>query len=295
MANYYQLLGISKDADEKQIQQAFRRLARKYHPDLNPGDEEAEQKFKEINEAHEVLSDPDNRRKYDRYGDKWKSADAYEGRGGSGTYAWGNGPSGGATNVDFGSFGDLRDIFGSSLGGYGRRAPTAAASHVDVAVSVSLEEAFTGATRLVRVPTIGEERRIEVTIPAGVDTGSTVHIGVDKETQLFLKMTVTPHPRITRKGNDLYTEADVPFEDAVLGGEIEVQTMRGKVRLTIPPESKSGQNIRLSGQGMPKLNSPDEHGDLYVAVRPVLPADLTDEERELIDKFRTLRSGNNKG
>ena len=168
----------------------------------------------------------------------------------------------------------------------------ATASHVDVAVSVSLEEAFTGAKRLVRVPTIGEERRIEVTIPPGVDTGSTVHIGVDKDTQLFLKMTVTQHPRFTRKGNDLYTEADVPFEDAVLGGEVEVQTMRGNVRLTIPAESRSGQNIRLSGQGMPKLNSPDDRGDLYVAVRPTLPAELTDEERELIEKFRTLRSDN---
>ena len=291
MADYYKLLGISKDADEKQIRQAFRRLARKYHPDLNPGDKKAEEKFKEINEAHEVLSDPDDRRKYDRYGDQWKNAGAYESRGGRGQYAWGEGASGRVAGFDFGSYGDLGDLFGSTLGGFGRRARTATASHVDVAVSVSLEEAFTGTRRLVRVPTIGEERRIEVTIPPGVDTGSTVHIGVDKETQLFLKMTVAPHPRFTRKGNDLYTEADVPFEDAILGGEIEVQTMRGKVRLTIPPESKSGQNIRLSGQGMPKLDTPDEHGALYVAVRPTLPAGLTDEERELIDNFRAMRSG----
>ena len=291
MANYYQLLGVSKDADEKQIRQAFRRLARKYHPDLNPGDEKAEERFKEINEAYEVLSDAENRGKYDRYGDQWKSADTFESRGGGGRYAWGDGPSGRVAGFDFGSYGDLGDLFGSTLGGYGRRSRATTASHVDIAVSVSLEEAFTGAKRLVRVPTIGEERRIEVTIPPGVDTGSTVHIGVDKDTQLFLKMTVTPHPTFTRKGNDLYTEADVPFENAILGGEIEVQTMRGKVRLTIPPDSKSGQNIRLSGQGMPKLDSSDEHGDLYVAVRPTLPEALTDEERELIDKFRSLRSG----
>ena len=291
MANYYQLLGISKGADEKQIRQAFRRLARKYHPDLNPGDKEAEEKFKEINEAHEVLSDPDKRRKYDRYGDQWRNADVFENRGGRGPSAWGSGPSGRAADFGPGSFGDLGDLFGGTLGGFGRRARTATASHVDVAVSVSLEEAFAGAMRLVRVPTVGEERRIEVTIPPGVDTGSTVHIGVDKETQLFLKITVTPHPRFTRKGNDLFTEADVPFEDVILGGEVEVQTMRSKVRLTIPPDSGSGQNIRLSGQGMPKLISPDEHGDLYVAVRPTLPEGLTDEERELIDKFRALRSG----
>ena len=291
MANYYQLLGVSKDADEKQIRQAFRRLARKYHPDLNPGDEKAEAKFKEINEAYEVLSDADKRGKYDQYGDQWKNADAYDSRGGARRYAWGDGPSGRVAGFDLGSYGDLGDLFGTTLGGFGRRARAATASHVDVAVSVSLEEAFAGARRLVRVPAIGEERRIEVTIPPGVDTGSTVHIGVDKEVQLFLKMTVTPHPRFTRKGNDLYTEADVPFEDAILGGEIEVQTMRGKVRLTIPPESNSGQNIRLSGQGMPKLISPDEHGDLYVEVHPTLPEGLTDEERELIDKFRSLRSG----
>ena len=286
MANYYKLLGISKDADEKQIRQAFRRLARKYHPDLNPGDVKAEERFKEINEAHEVLSDPDKRGQYDRYGDQWKNADAYESRGGRRRHAWGDGSSGRVAGFEFG--GDLGDLFGSTLGGFGRRARVA--SNVDVAVSVSLEEAFAGARRLVRVPTYGEERRIEVTIPPGVDTGSTVHIGVDKETQLFLKMTVTPHPRFTRKGNDLYTEADVSFDDAILGGEVEVQTMRGKVWLTIPPESKSGQNIRLSGQGMPKLISPDEYGDLYVAVRPTLPSGLTDEERELIDRFRSLRS-----
>ena len=183
MANYYQLLGVSKDADEKQIRQAFRRLARKFHPDLNPGDAEAEAKFKEINEAYEVLSDSESRQKYDRYGDNWKNAEAYENRGGRGQYAWGDGPSGTVSGFDFGSYGDISDLFGSTLGGYGRRARAATASHVDVAVSVSLEEAFTGAKRLVRVPTIGEERRIEVTIPPGVDTGSTVHIGILRDPQ----------------------------------------------------------------------------------------------------------------
>lgn len=289
--NYYATLGVSKNADEKEIKRAYRKLARQHHPDLNPGDKGAEKKFKEINEANEVLSDPENRAKYDRYGDNWRHADQMRQSANGAPFRWSTGRGGSFENADFSVFGGVEDLLGG-LGGVfsGGRRRGASRSHVDVQVEVSLEEAFSGTKRQVSLPGSAGARRIELSIPPGVKTGSRVHIAVDKDTQLFLRMTVTPHTRFRREGNDLYTDVDVPFEDAILGGDIDVQTLKGKVRLKVPPESQSGQNIRLAGQGMPVLNEADARGDLYVTLRPTLVKDLSDEERELLEKFKALRS-----
>lgn len=287
--NYYSILGVSKNADEKEIKQAFRKLARKYHPDLNPGDKEAESKFKEINEANEVLSNPENRKNYDKYGDNWKHADQMEAQTRNSPFGRTYSSGRGGQEYEFGGFSGIEDLLGGIGGVFGGGGRTATARHRDVAVTVSLDEAFSGTKRLVTVPSRGTSKRIEVTIPPGVETGSRVHVSMVDEPDLFLKITVSPDRRFERKGSDLYLDIDVPFEDAILGGEAEVNTLKSKIQLTIPPESRAGQNIRLKGQGMPKLNDPKIRGDLYVRVRPTLPENLSDEERELLSKFKELR------
>jgi len=291
MADHYNTLGVTKSADEKEIRQAFRRLARKYHPDLNPGDKKAEESFKQINEAYEVLSDSDNRKKYDRYGGNWKHADQFQAhRGGSGytPFTWGGQQR--TTSADFGAFGGLEDLLGGFGGGSARPRRSPARQRLETSVEVSLEEAFSGAERNVTITKDGKERRIEASIPAGVKTGSVVRISLDKENQIFLNVTVEPHLRFERKGNDLYTEIEVPFEDAVLGGEADVYTLNSAVQLKIPPESQNGQRFRLAGQGMPRLNSTESRGNLYVTLRPSMPKDLSEEERELLTQLKQLRT-----
>jgi DnaJ-class molecular chaperone len=294
MADYYEVLGVSRSANEKEIRQAFRKLARKYHPDLNPGDKKAEERFKRINEAYEVLSDSENRKKYDRYGDQWKHADQIESQfsrraGAPFDWMFRRGDPDESYGVD--PFGGLDDLLGGSGGRSRRRGRTATAGRVETQVTVTLEEAFSGAKRHVTVSRGDRERRIEVTIPPGVDTGSVVRFVLDKESTLFLNVSVSANSRFQRKANDLYTEVEVPFEDAILGGEAEVNTLNSKVNLKVPAESQNGQRIRLAGQGMPKLGSPDTKGDLYVTLRPTLPKSLTDEQKELLKTFKELRSG----
>ena len=292
MASYYSILGVIPDADSKDIRQAFRKKARSYHPDLNPGSEEAEARFKEINEAYEVLSDPDSRRKYDAYGDQWKQADQIEAqrRAASRSPFGFGGARRSRTAYEGDIFGGLEDIFGHH-GGF-HRAPTSGTIRTEASVTVSLAEAFGGTSVNANLSMQGRSRRFEVDIPPGVDNGSMVRVTPERGTELLFRVTVTPDPRFRRDGMDVYTDANVPFEDAILGGEVEAQTIDGRrIWVTIPENTQNGQNIRLRGQGMPKLGSPDTRGDLYVAVRPVMPDHLSDEERELVSRLKKLRSG----
>ena len=289
MANYYDILGVSKNASDKEIRQAFRRLARQYHPDLNSGDKKAEEKFKQVNQAHEVLSDPENRSKYDRYGQRWKHADQIEaqyGQGAGDLFGQSNRRGGQGDQFGYENFGGLDDL----IRGFRGRGETPTAPRVEATVTVTLDEAFTGTKRRVTVSSDIKQRRLEVTIPPGVDTGSVVHVALEKGNELFLDVTVSPHPRLQRKANDLYLELDVPFLEAILGGEREVQTLSGKVQLKIPAESQNGQRIRLAGRGMPNLGSPQTSGDLYVTLRPTLPKGLAEEETELLRKLQQLRA-----
>ena len=292
MESYYDMLGVSKSASDKEIRQAFRLLARKHHPDLNRGDKDAEDEFKRVNEAYEVLSDRKTRKQYDRYGDKWKYADRIEeaqgGFSARSPYTWTN--RGGDDPFGSGPSGGFEDLFGGLGDLLGPRGRASAASRLEASVEVTLEEAFSGAKRNVTISSSGRDRRIEVTIPPGVDTGSVVRIRPGEGHELLLNITVEPHKRFTRNGVDLITEVEVPMEDAILGGEVDVQTLGRKVRLNVPPESQNGQRIRLAGQGMPKLGSPETKGDLYVTVRAGLPSDLTKEEKKLIAKYKKLRS-----
>ena len=293
MADYYKTLGVSRDASEKEIKQAFRRLARQLHPDINPGDEKAEARFKQINEANAVLSDPDKRRKYDRYGDSWQQADRIESQrrqsdGGPFDFNFERGPY--SSDVGYDPFGGLGDLLGGLRTRSGRRGRAATKRRIEGALEVTLEQAFAGMRSHVTFGSGREERRIEVSIPPGVDTGSVVHVSPDKDSELYLTIEVAPHRRFQRKGDHLYVEIEVPVEDAVLGGDAEIATLKGKVKLKVPEGSQNGQRIRLAGQGMPKLGDPDRKGDLYVTLRPTLPKRPTSDERELFEKLRQLRS-----
>ena len=284
MASYYETLGIGKSADEKEIRRAYRRMARKHHPDLNPGDKEAEKRFKEINEAHEVLSDRETRKKYDTYGDQWRNADRIESQ-----YRGGGSPFGRRRRGESDLLGGLDDFLSQYGRGFGSRSGFGT-RRIEAPVTVSLEEAFSGTRVYVNVPSGQGDRRIEVSVPPGVDSGSVVHVSLDNRNEMFMNVTVSPHKRFQRKGADLYTEVTVPLEDAMLGGETNVQTLSSRVSLKVPPESQNGQRLRMSGQGMPKLGEPDKRGDLYVTLRPALPKNLTDGQRELIVKLKELRS-----
>ena len=294
MADYYKILGISRDASEKEIKQAFRRLARQLHPDINPGHERAEARFKQINEAHAVLSDPDKRQKYDRYGDSWQQADktrSHHGQSDGGPFDFGGGRGPYSSDVGYDLFGGLGDLLGGFGTGSGRRGRAAPKRRIEGPLEVTLEQAFAGMRSHVTFGSGQAERRIEVSIPPGVDTGSVVHVSPDQDSELYLTIELAPHRRFQRKGDHLYVEVNIPVEDAVLGGDAEIATLKGKVKLKVPEGSQNGQRIRLAGQGMPKLGDPNRRGDLYVTLRPTLPKRPTSDERELFEKLRQLRSG----
>ncbi len=293
MADYYNVLGIQKNADQKEIRRAFRELARKYHPDLNPGDEGAEAKFKQINEAYEVLSDSDSRRKYDAYGERWKQADHIEAqrRASRASHDFtGAGRRGNWRQESDDIFAEFEDILGD-IGRYrGGRVETAAPPS-ELSETISLEQAYAGTTMTVSRTARGSVRRFEVDIPRGVDDGSIVRVTPERGIEIRIRVSVEPHRVFRRDGADLYTDANIPFEQAILGGEAQVRTLDGRtIWVGIPANSQNGQNIRLRGQGMPKLGSTDAMGDLYVTVKPQMPESLTDEERELIARFRELRA-----
>jgi DnaJ-class molecular chaperone len=320
--DYYKILGVSKDADTKTIRQAFRRLARKYHPDVNPGDKVAEERFKEVNEANEVLSDPEKRKKYDEMSRHYQQFGQWPGTAGAGT-RWGGGVE------DFGGFRggkyryqtlseeDLSDLFGSQSpfsdffetffhsagtvqqgrrhGGMGsrfRREPSG--QDIESPVEISLAEAYQGATRTLELSEPGGgTRRLEVKIPAGVSDGARIRIagqGLPSTAgsgDLYLLVHVRPDPRFTRDDSTLRTTVNVPLVEAMLGGEVEVPTPDGRrLLLRIPPETANGKALRLRDQGMPiKIGQPDMRGDLYAIVSVVLPTGLTGEQRRLFEAF----------
>jgi curved DNA-binding protein len=311
--DYYQILGVPRDADDKQIKKAFRKLAREVHPDVNP-DPKAEGRFKEIAEAYEVLGDPAKREKYDRFGREWQQ---HQGAGAPGGFDWGAWQSAPAGQTRYATAQDLEELFGrGGMGGPGgfsdffetlfggrpgggrpaTRSPRAAIGRdIEHPLQVTLAEACTGTTRVLNK----DGRRLEVTIPPGVRTGAKVRVsgegtpgpGGGRPGDLYLVVEVIDDPRFIRDGSDLRTEVEVPLVTLVLGGEVRVPTPVGEVRLTVPPETQNGRRFRLTGKGMPRLKSPAEHGDLYATVKAHLPTRLSDEERALFERLRELRPG----
>jgi molecular chaperone DnaJ len=325
--DYYAILGVGRSASEKEIKQAYRRLARKYHPDVNPGDKTAEAKFKEMNEAYEVLSDPEKRKKYDRFGDQWQYAEQFA-KAGQGPQ-WDFSKGGTYTTFDFGDLGDLGDVFGGIFRGFGggsgtaRRFAGAKARSLEHPVEVSLEEAYHGTKRVLQLQAeepcsvcrgsgrVGRARcsncggsgrllrpkRLEVKIPPGVGNGSKVRIagqgsqGYDgAKGDLYLVVKVLPHQVFERKGDNLHVEVPVSLVTAMLGGEVGVPTLKGNVALKVPPETQNGKVFRLAGQGMPHLND-SSRGDMFAKVKVVLPTKLTSQERQLFEQLRTYRPG----
>ena len=300
--DYYQILGVSRQASEKDIRQAYRRLARQYHPDVNPDNAEAERTFKEVNNAYEVLSDAENRKKYDKYGDRWIHADQLDAAQQAGGYRPTSG-GGGRRSVEYDfadlSGGGIGDVFGDLFGSGGRRRPSRG-QDIEVPAEVTLEEAYTGTAR--NVQTRGEAeansrfRRIEVSVPPGVRNGARVRVsgagqagsGGGPAGDLYLIITIRNHQRFERKDDDLYVDISIPFIDAILGGEVVVPTIKGtELGLHIPPESQNGQVFRLGGQGMPK--SRERFGDLFARLRVILPSELSEKERALFHELRGLR------
>ena len=267
-------------------------MARKYHPDLNHGDKTNERKFKEINSAYEVLSDPDKRNKYDRFGDNWKYADQVQGSNtstGAGSF-FRQSAGYGADPFNMGGSG-FGNVFNDFLGRFaGQERPRTTA---EVPLELTLEEAYSGTSRTVQLPpdATGKTRRIEAKVRPGVDTGARVHVSTGSGTDLYLVITVAAHRRFTRKGVNLNLELSLPLVDAVLGSDQKVQTLKNVVVLTVPQESQNGQVFRLRGQGMPRLNKPDVKGDLFVKLKVVLPTGLSDSERHLFRQLQNERSG----
>lgn len=295
--DYYKILGVDRSASSDEIKRVYRKLALKYHPDKNPDDSQAEERFKEINEAYEVLGDSTKRAKYDQLGSSYR---AWERAGGqTGSFDWSEWMAGGpgGVRVEVGDFGDVlggfSDFFSAIFGGMGaqqqgfRTQGRGRGRDIEQPITITLAEANTGTTRTLRT----NGKNIEVTIPAGARTGTKVRVsghgeaGVQKSGDLFLVINVEPDARFKRKNDDLYTKVEVDLYTAVLGGEVEVPTLSGNVVLTIPSGSQPDQSFRLKGRGVPNLRDKNKRGDLYVRLDITLPRKLTKRERELFEKL----------
>ncbi len=311
--DYYQTLNVNKNASQEEIKKAYRKLAREYHPDVNPNNPNAEEKFKDINEAYQVLSDKDKREKYDKFGSQWNQYQQTGGR--AEDFDWSQWASqrqpGGAqyrtvSQDEFeqmfgGGLGGFSDFFETLFGGMGGRRSTRRApgqppfqaqqrgQDIEHPIEITLEEAFFGASRVL---SFEGGRRIEATIPPGVRTGSKVRLsgqgvgGSGGSGDLFLKIKVLSQSKFDRVGDDLKTHQPVDFFTALLGGEVGVSTIDKAVKLTIPAGSDSGKTFRLKGLGMPKLSKPGQRGDLLVTIDVQVPKNLTSEQKE---KFIALR------
>src|SRR5215211_7100246 len=300
--DYYKTLGVERNASEDDIRKAYRKLAMQYHPDRNPNDKQAEERFKEINEAYQVLSDSEKRSVYDRLGSDYSN---WQRRGAPGDFNWdqyGGGFPGGV-RVEYG---DLDDLFGGGAGGFsdffrtifGREAQGAGTGTrtrtrqqqpqgYQQELEITLEEAYQGTTRVLQA----DGKQKQVRIPAGVRTGSKVRVaGVGPNgLDLYLIVDVKEDPRFERRGNALHTSATVSVFTAILGGEAEVETLSGKIKLNVPAGTQAEQVFRLAGRGMPSVKNKDEKGDLYVRLKVQIPKYLSAKQRELLEEASRLK------
>jgi curved DNA-binding protein len=297
--DYYKILGLERSATPEDIKKAFRKLALKYHPDRNPGNKEAEEKFKELNEAHEVLSDPQKKARYDQLGESYNS---WQQGGGKGSFNWDNWFSqaqaqrGGGAQVDYGNLDDIlgggfSDFFNEIFGGIGgtsrtqtRRPAARSARSVEHPVRISFQEAYQGTERTLDV----DGRRMQVKIPAGARKGTKIRIAGagPQKNDIFLVVEIEPDTHFEIKDNDVYTDAAVDLYTAVLGGQVNVFTPGGNVLLTIPTGTQPGQTFRLAGRGMPVLNFPKTYGDLYARIKVQIPRTLNTKQRALFEQLR---------
>ena len=305
--DYYNILGVAKTASQADIKKAYRSLAKKYHPDKNKGDKVAEEKFKDISEAYEVIGDEEKRKQYDQLGANWRQFQN-AGAGGAGGYGQ---PGGGYYEGDFsdmfgggggssgGGFSDFfQQFFGGGGGGFGqagggRRTQSRKGQDYQAELDITLQEAYTGTFRLINL----HNQQLRITTKPGVADGQQLRIkgkggpavGGGTSGDLYVNVRVQPDPRFERRGNDLYTNLPVELYTAILGGQAQVNTMSGQLKLTIPAGTQPGKSLRLRGKGMPVYGKADQFGDLYVKIEVTLPTNLSPEERQLLEKLRDLR------
>lgn len=298
--DYYKILGVDKTASEKDIKNAYRKLARKHHPDLNPNDPEASKRFQQLNEANEVLSDPEKRKKYDKYGENWQHGEAYEQQARQ-QQSYGQGGFGGGRSQGFESFegfgdgGDFSDffqsMFGGSGGGPGRSRGQAKYRGQDfnAELHLSLRDASETHKQTLTV----NNKQIRITIPAGVENGQTIKIGGHggpgmnggPAGDLYITFVIADDPKFKRVGSNLYTTEKLDLYTAVLGGEITVETLTGKVKLKVKPETQNGEKVKLKGKGFPVYKKDGEFGDLYLTYDIQMPTNLTDRQKELFTEL----------
>jgi len=325
--DYYQTLGVGRDASEKEIKRAFRKLARQWYPDVNPGDATAEERFKEINEAYEVLSDADKRAKYDQLGSAWQDWTRTGGRPGDFDWSqWATGAPGGSgqrVHVRYGTPEDLGDLFGgdspfsdffsqifgrsvrgmrgnagsgaagSGPGGFQYRVRPQRGQDYEQEIEITVQEACHGTQRVLQK----DGRRLEVKIPPGARTGTRVRLAGEGGTgaaggaagDIYLRVRVLPDPQFECREDDLYVTVPLDLYTAVLGGKTQVPTPDGPLQLTIPAGTQNGRTFRLRGKGMPHLRQPNEHGDLYATVNVQLPTQLTPRQQELFEELRSTQ------
>jgi len=294
--DYYKILGVDKTASADAIKKAYRKLARKYHPDVNPGDKEAEKKFKEINEANEVLSNPDNRAKYDKYGENWKHGEEYEKaqqqyRQQSQSYS---GFSGGDFEGE-----DFSDFFQSMFGGQGFGGNTRGSASgkfkgqdVYAELNLNLNDAATTHQQTFEI----NGKKVRITIPAGVYDGQQIKLrghgnpgfNGGPNGDLYITFNIAPDSRFERIGDDLRTKVSVDLYTAILGGDVKVETLQGAVNLKVKPETQNGTTVRLKGKGFPVYKKEGQYGDLFVTYEVKLPTNLSAEQKEIFEKLKNL-------
>lgn len=289
--DYYKALGIEKNASEEDIKKAYRKLARKLHPDLNPNDKDAHRKFQQVNEANEVLSDPEKRKKYDTYGKDWQHAGQFEQQQKSRSQSQ---QSGGQQFYDMGEDGDFSSFFGSMFGGSGGSRQTKfRGQDYNAELKLNLTDALVTHQQTLTV----NGKNIRITIPAGIENGQVIKLksygapGVSggPAGDLYITFVIAQHPAFKRSANDLYTTAKIDLYTALLGGETTIDTLTGKVKLTVKPETQPGSRIRLKGKGFPVYKKEGENGDLYITYEVQLPANLTEEQQKLFTELRNLK------
>ena len=289
--DYYKILGLNKSASAKDVKDAYRKLARKYHPDLNPNNEDAKTNFQQINEANEVLSDPEKRKKYDQYGKDWQHADEFEKQQqqqsqSSGSRS-GGGFSGGQSAGDFSDF--FESMFGGSRSGRGRQVKYRGEDYT-TEIHLELIDAYKTHKQTLTV----NGNNIRITIPAGVENGQIIkiagHGGLGANGgpngDLYITFSVANHPDIKRLGNNLYFTVDLDVYTAVLGGEITIDTLDGKVKLKVKPETQNGTKVKLKGKGFPAYKNEGQFGDLQVTYSIKIPTNLTEKQKKLFEELR---------
>lgn len=292
--DYYEILGLGKNAGAEDIKKAYRKLARKLHPDLNPNDKEANKKFQQLNEANEVLSDPEKRKKYDQYGKDWQHAEQFENakQSAGGAYRGGGQPGAeGFEDEDFSSF--FSSMFGGQPGGSRGRQAKYKGQDYNAELKLSLRDAYTTQQQIVTV----NGKNIRITIPAGVENGQVIKLkghgapGANggPAGDLYITFIINNNPTLKRAGNDLFMEVDIDLYTAVLGGETTIDTMSGKLKLKINPGTQNSTQVRLKGKGFPVYKKEGQFGDLFVVFKVLLPQNLSEKQKDLFTQLAALK------